>query len=51
MMRYRWFKVRCRNCGEVIKYTPKEDWNGLLKCPRCGNVFKVRRLEDFTLPS
>jgi len=40
-----WNKVKCQNCGKVVEYVPKEGWDGRLRCPHCGEWFRVPRLE------
>jgi len=43
----RWLKVKCVHCGYEVKYAPKEDFKGDLRCPNCGEVFHVSRLDDW----
>jgi len=42
-----WRKVHCPQCRYIIEYQPKEDFDGILKCPDCGKRFRVVGLEDF----
>lgn len=43
----KWRKARCPKCGYRIDYDPKPDWSGELKCPDCGHIFKVPRLDSY----
>jgi len=44
---HKWLRTKCPKCDYRIDYDPKPDWSGTLKCPTCGKVFKVVRLNDF----
>lgn len=44
----KWIKTRCPKCGYKIEYVPKEKWDGELRCPHCGESFKISRLDDWT---
>ena len=45
----RWFKTRCPKCNSKIEYSPKSDWNGLLRCGECGHEFRLSLLDHFTI--
>lgn len=36
-----WLKTTCPGCGYRISYIPRENWNKILKCPECQNIFEV----------
>ena len=43
-----YLKTFCPKCQKKVEYRPKKDWNGMLKCPHCYEVFRLTRLEDFS---
>lgn len=45
----KWVMVKCPSpeCGYRFGYVPKKTWGGELRCPHCGETFKVSRLDDF----
>ena len=43
----KWLKTKCPKCGYRIQYDPKPDWSGELRCPDCGRIFKVPRLDTY----
>ena len=43
----KWRITVCPHCGYKIRYYPKEEWMGTLKCPECGIRFKVPSLDGF----
>lgn len=44
-----WFKTKCPKCKEPIRYSPKENWDGLLKCGSCGHLFRLSILDHFSV--
>jgi rubrerythrin len=44
----KWLRVKCPFCGYKFEHSPKPDWDGRLRCPECGKVFKLTRLDDFS---
>jgi len=42
-----WQKARCPHCGGEVVYSPKEGWDGDLRCPHCAKMFHVARLDEF----
>lgn len=45
----KWYKTRCLECKEPIRYSPRENWDGLLKCGSCGHLFRLSILDHFSV--
>ena len=43
----RWLKTKCKFCSNKIEYSPTDKFEGRIKCPHCGEVFTIDRLDDF----
>jgi len=37
-------------CQYEIKFEPKPRWSGELRCPNCGEMFNITRLDEFAGP-
>ena len=48
-IRRKWFKTRCPGCKEQVQYSPKENWDGLLRCGSCGHEFRLAILDHFSI--
>ena len=45
----KWFKTRYPECGESIRYAPKENWNVQLKCGSYQHEFRLALLSHFSI--
>lgn len=46
----KWLRTKCSHCGYEIDYSPKDDFDGDLRCPTCGKNFHISRMDDFIEP-
>lgn len=45
----RWINTICPKCKVQVKFSPKTNWDGLLKCGECGHEFRLSLLTRFTI--
>ena len=43
----KWLRAKCAHCDYEVKYHPTKKFRGELRCPECGQVFKVPRLDFY----